>query len=74
MRAAPCTSHSAPSFSPIALVSRLGGASRNEDERATTPSPRTLVSATAISSVMPPAKKSWLVSPELLSSGSTAIV
>ena len=50
------------------------GLSRNEDERATTPSPRTPVSATAISSVIPPAKKSCVASPELFSSGSTATV
>ncbi len=55
-------------------MSRLGGLSRNEDERATTPSPRTPVNATAISSVMPPAKKSWVASPELFSSGSTATI
>src|SRR5712671_1722152 len=44
------------------------------DERATTPIPSTLVSATAISSVSPSAKKSWFASPDALTKGSTAMV
>src|ERR1700690_1380712 len=56
------------------LRSWFEGASRNEEERATTSRPRTAVSAEAISSVIPPAKKPWLGSPELFSSGSTAMV
>jgi hypothetical protein len=58
----------------MALVSPVAGLSRNEDERATTPRPGTEVNATAISSVIPPAKKSWVASPELFSSGSTTTV
>src|SRR5580704_742034 len=58
----------------MALRSWLDGGSRNDDERATTARARTLVSAEAISSVIPPAKKSCAASPELFSSGSTAIV
>src|ERR1700676_2739848 len=56
------------------LRSRLDGGSRNEDERATTSRPRTPVSAEAISSVIPLAKKSCVASLELFSSGSTATV
>src|SRR5712671_2756032 len=44
------------------------------EERATTPIPGTLVSATAISSVRPSAKKSWFASPAALTKGSTAKV
>src|SRR5258705_3560133 len=44
------------------------------DERATTSTPGTLLSATAISSVNPSAKKSWSASPDALAKGSTAMV
>src|SRR5215470_4537877 len=72
MRAVPCTTWPALSAFPAAWLSRSEGLSANEDDRATTPRPRTAASATAISSVMPPAKKSCVASPELFSSGSTA--
>src|SRR5207302_2072629 len=74
MRAVPCTRWLALSALPTLLLSRSAGLSWNEDERATTPRPRTPVSTEAISSVMPLAKKSCVASPELFSSGSTAIV